>query len=90
MPNLRSIRLQLTPKLSQMNLASLLSDNPALISLQIQLSPDLIEQPDSEGVVKGNVLRHQLQDKLPKRLRSITLEGENIDNLHPAAFKVMP
>jgi hypothetical protein len=26
---------------------------------------------------------------LPLRLRKIILEGENIENIHPAAFKVM-
>ena len=36
----------------------------------------------------GGVLRHELQDVLPLRLRKIVLEGEKIENLHPAAFKV--
>ena len=42
----------------------------------------------SSGDFSGSVLRHTLQDKLPKRLSEITIEGDVIEDLHAAAFKV--
>ena len=35
------------------------------------------------------LLRHTLQrEELPARLAEVTLEGEEVADLHPAAFKV--
>ena len=79
-------------------LASLLRFNPALESLTIRLvgaglgsvwSGDT--QSSSRGGKKreGQALRHELQDApLSPRLKHLTLEGEDIENIYPAAFKV--
>jgi hypothetical protein len=75
--------------------ANLLSDNSALESLHLNIeSFELPEKKKSSGLgsnpsgeVEG-VLRHELQDVLPLRLRKVIIEGKDIKNIHPAAFKV--
>ena len=89
MPNLRYLRMQLNSNLADLSLASLLKENEALEHLHIHLTADLVHT-GGIGVrdAKGAILRHQLQEELTPRLKEITLEGPEIDNLHPAAFKV--
>ena len=89
MPNLRYLRMQLNSNLVDLSLASLLKENEALEHLHIHLTADLV-RTGGVGVrdAKGAILRHQLQEELTPRLKEITLEGPEIDNLHPAAFKV--
>ncbi len=90
MSNLRSLRLNIDGKVPDFNLASLLSGNPSLETLHIRLIGDAIRggrhKVDVPG--SGTALRHELQDLLPQRLRNIIIEGKNIENIHPAAFKV--
>lgn len=91
MSNLRNLKLNIDGKVTDFNLASLLSGNPALESLHIKLIGEGIKggkhQIDVPG--SGTALRHELQDTLPKRLRKIIIQGKNIENIHPAAFKVL-
>lgn len=84
MSNLRTLRLQLNADTEKLNLASLIQGNHALEHLHLYLAQDLIK---ASAATPGSVLRHQLQEPLPARLREITLEGPEINNLHPAAFK---
>jgi hypothetical protein len=90
MPNLRSLRLNIDGKVPDFNLASLLRSNSALESLHIHL----VGAGVTGGIHGANVhgsgtaLRHELQDTLPMRLRRIVIEGQDIENFHPAAFKV--
>ena len=96
MPNLRHLKLSIDGRAANFNLASLLSDNAGLESLHLHLvGQGLVGAPKMSGSGQnpnfgdgGGVLRHELQDVLPLRLRKITLEGQNIENIHPAAFKV--
>eukprot|EP00095_Tigriopus_kingsejongensis_P001502 snap_masked-scaffold1086_size63525-processed-gene-0.1 protein:Tk01502 transcript:snap_masked-scaffold1086_size63525-processed-gene-0.1-mRNA-1 annotation:"hypothetical protein DAPPUDRAFT_119395" len=84
MSNLRTLKLQLNADNVNLNLASLIRSNHALEHMHLFLTRDLI-QASTDG--KGSVLRHQLQEELPARLRELTLQGPEIDHLHPAAFK---
>ncbi len=83
----------------------LLDANAALSVLRLQISLDLVQKKEVTSVAHsgaaaggaggadggaGGVLRHTLQGNLPIRLAEITLEGEEIANVHPAAFKVCP
>jgi hypothetical protein len=99
MPNLRHLELQLTSAHLNLSLASLLRENAALTHLHLHLSEDLIvaSAKHSDGGRggagggrdgKGWVLRHQLQDQLPQKLDRITIQGKNLENFHPVAFKV--
>lgn len=90
MSNLRSLKLNIDGKVPDFNLASLLAGNPALETLHIKLIGDGIKGGKHKLDVPGSgtALRHELQDSLPQRLRNIIIEGKNIENLHPAAFKV--
>ena len=95
MPNLRHLKLSIDGRADNFNLASLLSDNAGLESLHLHLvGQGLVGAPKMSGSSQnpnfgdgGGVLRHELQDVLPLRLRKITLEGQNIENIHPAASK---
>ena len=75
-------------------LASLLRFNPALESLSIRLVGAGLGSAwsTSSGRGKkreGQALRHELQNTpLPPKLKDLVLEGENIENIYPAAFKV--
>ena len=79
-----------------LQLASLLRFNPALESLSIRLVGaglgSVWSGDDSHASGKkreGQALRHELQDApLPPRLKYLVLEGDNIENIYPAAFKV--
>ena len=81
-----------------LQLASLLQFNPALESLTIRLveaglgsawSGDAHGFSDGGKKREGEALRHELQDApLPPRLKNLVLEGNNIENIYPAAFKV--
>ena len=81
-----------------LQLASLLQFNPALESLTIRLVGAGLGSAwsgDSHGSSgggkkrEGQALRHELQDApLPPRLNHLVLEGGNIENIYPAAFKV--
>ena len=90
MPNLRSLRLNIDGKVPDFNLASRLSANPALETLSLRIIGDGLKGGKHKVEVPGSgtALRHELQDALPKRLRNIIIEGKNIENIHPAAFKV--
>ena len=78
-----------------LQLAYLLRLNPALESLAIRLVGAGLGSawPGSSGSDgkrrDGQALRHELQDSpLPPRLKELILEGDNIENIYPAAFKV--
>ena len=79
-----------------LQLASLLKFNHALESLTIRLTgAGLASVWSGDGPTKGSkkrdgpALRYELQnDPLPPRLKNLILEGENIENIYPAAFKV--
>ena len=81
-----------------LELASLLRFNPALESLSIRLVGAGLGSVwrggghSSAGDAKmreGQALRHELQNTpLPPKLKNIVLEGDNIENIYPAAFKV--
>ena len=90
MPNLRSLKLNIDGKVADFNLASLLSGNLALQTLHIKLIGEGITGGRHKANVQGSgtALRHELQENLPMRLQQIVLQGENIENIHPAAFKV--
>jgi hypothetical protein len=96
MPNLRHLKVSIDGRTENFNLASLLADNAGLESLHLHLAGEgLVGAPKTSGSGQnpnfgdgGGVLRHELQDVLPLRLKKIILEGENIENIHPAAFKV--
>ncbi len=90
MPNLRHLRLNIDGQVPNFNLASTLNQNAALESLHIHLLGDALIGAGHEPTVQGGgtALRHELQDVLPMRLSKIVIEGDNIENLHPAAFKV--
>ena len=96
LPNLRHLKLNIDGKVQNLNLASLLADNAGLESLHLKLSGQgLSGAPKASGSGSnpgfggdGGVLRHELQDVLPLRLKKVTLEGNNIETIHPAAFKV--
>ena len=90
MPNLRSLKLNIDGKVPDFNLASLLSGNLALQTAHIKLIGEGITGGRHKANVQGSgtALRHELQENLPMRLQSIVLQGENIENIHPAAFKV--
>lgn len=87
LPNLRRLEMQIVAGMveDELNLATLLSGNEALDHLHLHLSPSVFSHTAS---AKGGVLKHLLQDKLPLRLKSIFLEGDVIENLHPTTFKV--
>ena len=91
MPNLRSIKLNIDGRVPDFNLASLLAGNPALETLAIKLIGQGLKGGHHKVDVPGSgtALRHELQDVLPKRLNNIIIEGNNIENIHPAAFKVL-
>ena len=92
MPNLRSLKLNIDGMVPDFNLASLLSGNQALETLHIRLIGQGIKgghhkvEDDVPG--SGTALRHELQDVLPTRLRNLVIEGHNIENINPWAFKV--
>ena len=75
-------------------LASLLRFNPALESLSIRLVGAGLgsawSTSSSRGKKReGQALRHELQNTpLPPKLKDLVLEGENIENIYSAAFKV--
>ena len=81
-----------------LELASLLRFNPALETLSIRLVEAGLgsvwnggSHSSSGGAKKreGQALRHELQNSpLPPKLKHLVLEGDNIENLYPAAFKV--
>ena len=81
-----------------LELASLLRFNPALKKLSIRLVGAGLGSVwsggghSSSGGVKqreGQALRHELQyTPLPPKLNHLVLEGDNIENIYPAAFKV--
>ena len=91
MPNLRSIKLNIDGRVPDFNLASLLAGNPALETLAIKLIGQGLKGGHHKVDVPGSgtALRHELQDVLPKRLNNIIIQGNNIENIHPAAFKVL-
>ena len=90
--------LELDGQHGVLELASLLRFNPALESLSIRLVGAGLgsvwpgsSYGSSGGGKKGEgqALRHELQNTpLPPKLRSLYLEGDNIENIYPAAFKV--
>ena len=90
MPNLRSLKLNIDGKVADFNLASLLSGNLALQTLHIKLIGEGITGGRHKANVQGSgtALRHELQENLPMRLQNLVLQGEDIENIHPAAFKV--
>ena len=98
MPNLRELKVSIDGRAPNLNLATLLTDNAALESLHLHLVGEgLVGAPKKSGSGQnpnfgdgGGVLRHELQDVLPLRLRKIILDGQIIENIHPAAFKVTP
>lgn len=79
-------------------LATLLRFNPALESLSIRLvgaGLGSVWHGSSHGSSshgkkrEGQALRYELQyTPLPPKLKNIVLEGDNIENIYPAAFKV--
>ena len=85
MPNLISLEMHLGSSNVDEDLSWLLRANPALRRLHLHLSEDLVRL--SAG--RGGVLRHGLQrEALPARLAEVVLEGEELADMHPAAFKV--
>ena len=90
MPNLRHLRLNIDGKVSDFNLASLLFGNPAMDTLHIHLIGEALRGAGHGAKVQGSgtALRHELQETLPSRLSTIILQGQKIENIHPAAFKV--
>ena len=87
MQYLRDLRLTLGSELTDLNLASLLApNNPALEALDLDLTDEFVSK--SINADKGQVLKHTLQDKLPIRLRKITVRGNRVKSLSPTAFKV--
>ena len=90
MPNLRSLKLNIDGKVADFNLASLLSGNLALQTLHIKLIGEGITGGRHKANVQGSgtALRHELQENLPMRLQNLVLQGQDIENIHPAAFKV--
>ena len=86
-------------ELGVLELATLLRFNPALESLAIRLvgaGLGSVWHGRSHGSRsqskkrEGQALRYELQNTpLPPKLKSIVLEGENIENIYPAALKVM-
>ena len=92
MPNLRSLKLNVDGKVSDFNLATLLGGNHALETLYIHLIGEALRGGGHSGKQlqgSGTALRHELQDTLPTRLKNIIIQGPKIENIHPAAFKVM-
>ncbi len=88
LPNLRSLELQLGASNWEEDLSSLLRGNPALRRLHLHLSPSLVGQSAPSSSSSSGVLRHTLQrEPLPSRLSEVTVEGEEVVDLHPAAFK---
>ena len=81
-----------------LELASLLRFNPALESLSIRLvgaGLGSVWHGSSHGSRsqgkkrEGQALRYELQNTpLPPKLKNVVLEGDNIENIYPAAFKV--
>ena len=82
-----------------LELAALLRFNPALETLSIRLvgaGLGSVWHGSSRGVSgggkkrEGQALRHELQNTpLPPKLKNLILEGDNIENIYPAAFKVI-
>ena len=85
-------------ELGVLELANLLRFNPALESLSIRLvgaGLGSVWRGSSHGSRshgkkrEGQALRYELQNTpLPPKLKNVVLEGDNIENIYPAAFKV--
>ena len=85
-------------ELGVLELATLLRFNPALESLSIRLvgaGLGSVWHGRSHGSQshgnkrEGQALRYELQNTpLPPKLKNFVLEGDNIENIYPAALKV--
>ncbi len=86
MPNLISLEMRLSEHNAEEDISFLLRNNPALRRIHLHLAPSLAKKSASSGF---KVLRHTLQrEELPQRLNQVVVEGGEVANIHPAAFKV--